>query len=140
MALARAWSFQAAGRFQLEAAIQSAHAASKLTGRDTRDDIIILYERLNAIAPSIGAKVGYAGALAAADRGGDGMAILNEIDENRVDRYQAYWAVRAHILGALHRPEEARAAYERAIGLSEDDASRKFLRRKMLALAPGATL
>ena len=134
-ALAKAWAFRAAGRFQIEAAIQSAHAAAKLTGRDTGADIIILYKRLNDIAPSIGATVGYAGALAAAGRAEDGLAVLDKVDESRVDRYQAYWAVRAHILAQMNQPHDARAAYERAIGLSEDEASREFLRRRMDQLA-----
>ncbi len=130
-ALARAWTFSAAGRFQIEAAIQSAHAAAKLHGRDTQSDIIVLYRRLIDLAPSIGAKVGYAGALAAADQAEEGLTILDAIEPDRVARYQAYWAVRAHILAALKRREEAQAAYTRAIGLSEDEAARDFLRRRM---------
>ncbi len=133
--LAKAWTFRAAGRFQIEAAIQSAHVAARLAGRDTSADIITLYQRLNAIAPSIGATVGYAGALAAADRATDALAILDDVDEARAARYQAYWAVRAHILAQTNQPDDARAAYERAIGLSEDEASREFLRRRKERLA-----
>lgn len=136
-ALAHAWTFGAAGRFQIEAAIQSAHAASQLYDRDTRSDVIVLYKRLIDIAPSIGAKVGYVGALAAADRTKDGLRFLDDIDEERVTRYQAYWAVRAHILATLNRFDEARVAYTRAIGLSADDATREFLRRNMAALDHG---
>lgn len=133
-ALARAWMFAAPGRFQIEAAIQSAHAASRLNNVDTTSDVTVLYERLIEIAPSIGAKVGYAGALAAADRAEDGLRVLDDIEESRVPRYQAYWAVRAHLLAILKRFDRAQVAYTRAIGLSADDATREFLRRRMAAL------
>jgi len=129
-ALAKAWSMKAAGRFQIEAAIQSAHAASRLHGRETGEHVLVLYKRLIEIAPSIGAQVGYAAALAEAGEAANGLAILDAIDETRIDRYQAYWAVRAHILGRLGRQDDAADAYTRAIGLCEDNASRGFLRRQ----------
>ena len=136
-ALAKAWTFAAAGRFQIEAAIQSAHAAARLHDLDTRGDISILYNRLMEIAPSIGARVGYAGALAAADSADEALAALDEIEPARVTRYQAYWAVRAHILALLKRPDAARDAYQQAIGLSTDEATRAFLRQRLTLLDHG---
>jgi RNA polymerase sigma-70 factor (ECF subfamily) len=44
-----------------------------------------------------------------------------------VAAYQPYWALRAHLLKAVGRIGEAREAYTRAIGLSEDRAVREFL-------------
>jgi predicted RNA polymerase sigma factor len=41
--------------------------------------------------------------------------------------YQPYWALRAHLLREFRRTDEARDAYARAIGLSEDPAVREFL-------------
>src|SRR5206468_4187512 len=52
------------GRFQLEAAIQSAHARRAATGRTDWESIALLYEGLLRCAPTIGAQVGYAAALA----------------------------------------------------------------------------
>ena len=49
------------------------------------------------------------------------------IDADAVTSYQPYWAVRAHLLSELQRTREAKDAYDRAIGLSEDDAVRMFL-------------
>ncbi len=133
-ALAHAWSLKSVGRFQVEAAIQSAHAASRLSDHDTRDDIVLLYAQLNELAPSIGSMVGHAAALAAADRAEEGLHLLDSIEEARVVRYQAYWAVRAHILSLVGSEDAACDAYQRAIGLCEDDASREFLYAKMRAL------
>jgi predicted RNA polymerase sigma factor len=53
------------GRFQLEAAIQSAHAQRARTGRTDWEAIALLYEGLLRYAPSIGARVGHAEAAPA---------------------------------------------------------------------------
>lgn len=126
-ALAHAWKFGQIGQYQLEAAIQSAHAASRLQERDTRQDIATLYERLVAIAPSAGAFVGYAAALTAADRHDDALDALVMMIDKAAERYQPYWAVRARIMKNLGRASEANEALTRAIGLSKDPAVRAFL-------------
>lgn len=126
-ALAHAWKFGKIGPYQLEAAIQSAHAASKLQNRDTSQDIAALYERLVAIAPSAGAVVGYAAALTAAERHDNALDALSMIDVKTAERYQPYWAVRARIMKNLGRASEANSALTRAIGLSKDPAVRAFL-------------
>lgn len=136
-ALARAWNIGRIGRYQFEAAIQSAHAASRLHGRDVSGDVIVLYERLLTLAPSAGAHVGYAAALSAAGRREDGLAALAAVPAAQTETYQPYWAVRAHLLAALGDRAGAHAAYDRAIGLSADDAVRKFLfLKKEAAAAP----
>lgn len=127
-ALARAWRCRKTGRYQLEAAIQSAHAASKLYGRDVSGDVAALYESLLDLAPSVGAHVGYAAALTAAGKAQDALRALERIDEKTAKRYQPYWAVRAKILDALGRLDEAATARERAVGLTQDPAVRAFLR------------
>lgn len=128
-ALARAAQAMRPGRYQYEAAIQSAHAAGRLYGRDVCGDVVTLYEALLAHAPSVGAEAGYAAALSAAGRHPDALAALDRIAAARVETYQPYWAVRAHVLKRLGDPRAA-ATYDRAIGLSTDDAARKFLQRQ----------
>jgi RNA polymerase sigma-70 factor (ECF subfamily) len=132
-ALARAWKVNRIGRYQLEAAIQSAHAASRLHGRAVTDDVILLYERLLALAPSAGAHVGYAAALSAAGRCADGLAALDALSAVKTETYQPYWAVRGHLLAALGDRDNAQAAYDRAIGLSADEAVRTFLFQRKTA-------
>lgn len=130
-ALARASRQKRPGRYQLEAAIQSAHVAGRLSGRDVADDVVRLYEALLAIAPSAGAQVGHAAALSAAGRDADALGALDRLGAAFVETYQPYWAVRAHVLQRLRDPLAA-AAYDRAIGLSADDAARRFLQQKKL--------
>lgn len=115
------------GRFQLEAAIQSVHAERLRTGETDWQAIAMFYEQLIALAPTIGSRIGRAAALAEARDAAAGLAGLDEIDPSLIVAYQPYWAVRAHLLQRLERTDEASQAFDRAIGLSEDDAIRRFL-------------
>ncbi len=125
--LAAAASRRTIGRYQLEAAIQSAHAQRAFTGRTDWQAVALLYEGLTRISPSLGALVGRAVALAAALDPAVGLAALDAIDPRSVLNYQPYWAVRAHLLTQREAHESARECYSRAIGLCEDGAVRKFL-------------
>jgi RNA polymerase sigma-70 factor (ECF subfamily) len=113
------------GRFQLEAAIQSVHAQRARTGHTDWEAIALLYEGLVRLAPTIGARVGQAAAIAEARGATAGWALLEAIPAEAVASYQPYWALAAHLLRRLGQP--ASAAYERAIGLCEDPAMRAFL-------------
>lgn len=131
-ALRRAAALGAPGRFQLEAAIQSVHAARAGTGRTDHAALLALYGALRAMAPSIGAAAGHAAALGAAGDPAAGLALLDALPAEPCAAHQPWWAVRADLLARLSRAEpgrapEARAAYARAAGLSEDAAVRRFL-------------
>jgi len=125
--LATAAERKRAGRFQLEAAIQSVHAERARTGRIEWEAIARFYEALILIAPTMGALVGRAAAVGEARDAGAGLALLDELDDASLDTHQPYWAVRAHLLARAGRARQAAVAYDRAIGLTEDDAVRRFL-------------
>ncbi|MEZ5892272.1 MAG: DUF6596 domain-containing protein [Parvularculaceae bacterium] len=129
-ALGHAWRLKRPGRYQLEAAIQSAHAAGRLQDREVIRDILRLYDHLLAVAPSTGAEVGRAAALGAAGFHKEGLAVLDAIHESLNAAYQPYWAVRAHLLADAGRRDAAGQAYDRAIGLASDEATRRFLMRR----------
>lgn len=118
------------GRFQLEAAVQSAHVERLRGGRVDWAAIAVLYEGLIRVAPTFGALLGRAAAVAEAHGAQAGFALLEQIPAADVQKHQPYWAVRAHLLQALGRRGEARAAFETAIELSEDGAVRRFLERR----------
>ena len=73
------------------------------------------------------ARVAQAGGLAEARSAGAGLDALDAMPMDTVIEYQPYWALRGHLLRGLGRTAEARDAYARAIGLSEDGAVREFL-------------
>lgn len=135
-ALGRAYALGDHGRFQVEAAIQSAHSASRLAGIDVRSAILALYRRLLDIAPSSGALVGYAAALVSSGDARAALKALDDFDAARAEHYQPYWATRAHALSIAGDSAGADSAYARAIALSEDPAVRDYLLRKRRALPP----
>ena len=115
------------GRFQLEAAIQSVHAERAQTGRTNWAAIVVFYEHLVRLAPTLGARVAQAAAVAEAHGAPAGLALLDTIDRAAVATYQPFWAVRAHLLRQVGEGADAVEAYDRAIGLTEDPATRRFL-------------
>jgi predicted RNA polymerase sigma factor len=117
------------GRFQLEAAVQSAHV-ERCRGRGTDwAAIALLYEGLVRVAPTFGALVGRAAAVAEARGPREGLALLDAIPASAVESYQPYWATRAHLEQRLGHEREARAAFDVAIRLTRDAAVQAFLER-----------
>jgi RNA polymerase sigma-70 factor (ECF subfamily) len=120
------------GRFQLEAAIQSVHAQRARTGRIDWEAIALMYEGLVRLAPTVGALVGRAAAVAEARGAAEGWFQLKAVPIEAIKDYQPYWALAAHLLTRMQRLDEAAAAYSRAIGLCEDPATREFLARQSM--------
>jgi len=115
------------GRFQLEAAIQSVHAERARSGGIQWNAIMMFYEQLIRISPTLGTRTGYAAAVAEAKGAEEGLAALDGINADAISAYQPYWAVRGHLLQRLGKTPEALDAFDRAIGLAEDPAVRQFL-------------
>jgi RNA polymerase sigma-70 factor (ECF subfamily) len=134
--LARAAAFQRPGRFQLEAAIQSAHAERARGHAVDWSAIAVLYEGLVQLAPTLGAWVGRAAAVAEARGPSAGLALLDAMPSAMVQSYQPYWAARAHFEQRLGHPREARAAFATALRLTDDPAVQRFLERRANA-TPG---
>jgi predicted RNA polymerase sigma factor len=115
------------GRYQLEAAIQSIHAHRVVSGVIDWKEIALLYEGLVRLAPTVGAQVGRAVALAETGEVATGLAALDAISADHTANYQPWWAARAQLLRRLGRSAEARAAFERAASLTDDSALRAHL-------------
>lgn len=122
------------GRFQLEAALQSAHNARMQSGKTDWPAIVSLYDRLLAISPTLGAMIGRAAALGEAVSADAALQALDELPADRLLQHQPYWATRAHLLARQGRIEDSRLAYQSAIGLTSDAAVRAFLMHRMTAL------
>ncbi|RWC44215.1 MAG: RNA polymerase sigma factor [Mesorhizobium sp.] len=133
--LGRAATMGVIGRYQLEAAVQSAHAARRLTGRTDWVAIRELYDALLSIAGSPVVAINRAVAIAEAEGAVAGLAALYVLgDDNRLDDYQPYWAACAGLLARLGQVPQATEAYDRAIGLERDPAVRRFLQGKRAVL------
>jgi predicted RNA polymerase sigma factor len=116
------------GRYQLEAALQSAHVHRRRTGRDNSAEVVQLYDALYTIAGSPVVAINRALALGSLNAMPDAAA------DPRLAEYQPYWAARAELLAKAGAHCEARRAYELAIGLERDPAVRRFLQNRQSAL------
>ncbi|WP_420430388.1 RNA polymerase sigma factor [Hyphobacterium sp.] len=122
------------GRFQFEAALQSAHNARHITGTTDWAAIRAIYERLVAISPTLGALIGRAAAMAQTGDPQSALAALSALPENRIIAHQPYWATRAHVLKLAGDTDAAREAYGRAAGLTADPSVRAYLLARRAAL------
>ena len=129
--LRTAAGFARNGRYQLEAAIQSIHAARAKAGKIDWQEIALLYEGLVRVAPNIGASVGRAVALAQAGDPSTGLSALDALPQSSVVNYQPFWAARGHLLELLNRKDEARRAFARAASLTDDPALRDYLFKRI---------
>lgn len=118
------------GRFQCEAAIQSVHSQSRMTGTPEPAALVTLYDLLARHAPTLGNLVARAAARGEAGRAADGLAMLDALPPERIAAYQPYWVTRAHLLALDGQGAAARVARTRAIGLTEDPALRAYLMRE----------
>jgi RNA polymerase sigma-70 factor (ECF subfamily) len=126
----------AIGRYQLEAAVQSAHVIRRRTGHADWAAIAQLYDALALLTGSPVVAINRAVALAETRGAAVGLAALDAIGTDaRLADYQPYWAARAGLLARTGALEAAAAAYTRAIGLEADPAVRSFLQQQRDALA-----
>jgi RNA polymerase sigma-70 factor (ECF subfamily) len=126
--LRRASAMREIGRYQLEAAVQSAHVVRRLNGTSDWAAIEQLYDALLALTWSPVVAINRAVAVAETQGAAAGLAALDALsDDARLDEYQPYWAARAQLLARMGDTQAAGRAYERAIGLESDPAVRRFL-------------
>jgi RNA polymerase sigma-70 factor, ECF subfamily len=125
------------GRFQLEAAVQSVHAARRTSGRTDWGAILELYDGLLALTHSPVVAINRAVALAETAGPAGGLAALDALaGDPRMAAYQPYWAARADLLARLGRRASADAAYAQAILLEPDTAVRRFLEQRRARIRP----
>jgi RNA polymerase sigma-70 factor, ECF subfamily len=122
------------GPYQLEAAIQSAHAQRAFTGRVPWGGIAQLYHGLLQIAPTLGARIGHAVALGSAHGAEPGLAALDAMPENKVRNLAPWWVARAHLLEQQRRWTEAATSLRHGMGLTDDPRLRQHLWLKLQAL------
>jgi RNA polymerase sigma-70 factor (ECF subfamily) len=116
------------GRFQWEAAVQSAHAARRWTGRTDWRAILLLYDALLRLTDSPVVAVNRAVALAEVEGAAAGLAALERAAADpRLAEYQPCWAAIASLAGRAGDTARAAAARRRAAALAIDPAVRAFL-------------
>jgi RNA polymerase sigma-70 factor (ECF subfamily) len=132
--LAQAGGMRRIGRFQLEAAVQSAHVARRHRGPTDWAAVVTLYDALLTLTGSPVVALNRAVAVGELRGATAGLAALEAVAaDTRLIDYQPYWAARAALLAASGDRAGADAAYGRAIALATDPAERQFLQQGRLA-------
>jgi RNA polymerase sigma-70 factor (ECF subfamily) len=123
------------GRYQLEAAVQSAHAVRRRTGRSDWTAIVQLYDALCLMTGSPVAMLNRAVAVAETQGATAGLAALDALaGDARLSEYQPYWAARAELLARNGMKDASAKAYRHAMGLERDPAVRRFLQQRAEAV------
>ena len=126
------------GRYQLEAAIQSAHTARRLTGQSNWSVVVQLYDHLLVLTGSPVVVLNRAVALAETDGPEAALAAIEPLSADaRMLSYQPLWAAKGHLLARAGAHADAAEAYRVAIGLTTDEAVRAYLRDKLASLQQG---
>jgi len=135
--LRRAGALGRMGRYQLEAALQSAHIERRCSGRTDWAPEVQLYDALYALTASPVVALNRALAIAQWQGVEAAIAIMQALSEDkRLADYQPYWAARAALFAQVGDVREAMHAYDMAIGLARDPAVRRFLQRRQAACRP----
>jgi RNA polymerase sigma-70 factor (ECF subfamily) len=122
------------GAYQIQAAIGAVHGDA--SGADATDwaQIVELYDQLLAYDPSPVVALNRAVAVAEVLGPDAALALIENLD---LRSYYLFHAIRADLLRRLGQNDRARAAYEKAIGLTDNAAEQAFLRRRQQSLANG---
>jgi len=120
------------GLYTLLAAIAAVHAAAPTVAATDWAQIIGLYDMLVQAAPSPVVELNRAVAVAMRDGPLTGLALIDTIlARGDLANYYLAHAARAELCRRLGRTAEARAAYQRALRLTQQEPERRFLERRM---------
>lgn len=124
------------GSFQLQAAIVAAHAVAPSWQATDWAVIVDIYDALHRLEPT--PVIGLNRALALAERDGPAAA-LAEIEPlaERLGGYHLFHAARGELLRRVGRGDDARAADERALELTDNPAERRLLRERIRQAGSG---
>ncbi|MBV8078348.1 MAG: RNA polymerase sigma factor [Planctomycetaceae bacterium] len=123
------------GAYSIQAAIAAVHAGAPTAQATDWRQIVALYDALLAINPSPVVELNRA--VAVAMRGGPaaGLALIDAVlGRGDLTGYHLAHAARADLLRRLGRRDEARAAYERALELAQQEPERRFLKKRLSQL------
>jgi RNA polymerase sigma-70 factor (ECF subfamily) len=136
--LERALRMRAPGPYQLQAAIAALHDRAETPDETDWPQIAALYAELERRSPSPVVALNHAVAVAMARGPEVGLARIEDLAAGGLlDEYPYLHAARADLLRRLGRFDEARSAYERALGLTSNAAERRFLHRRIADVGSG---
>jgi RNA polymerase sigma-70 factor (ECF subfamily) len=123
------------GSYTLQAAIAAVHAEAESAAVTDWRQIVALYDRLLRIHPSPVVQLNRAVAIAMCDGPEAGLAHIDAVLEHgELANYYLAHSARADMYRRLGRTAEARASYERALTLTQQEPERQFLQERIRQL------
>jgi RNA polymerase sigma-70 factor (ECF subfamily) len=123
------------GPYAVQAAIAAAHATAPTAAGTDWARVVALYDELFTLNPSPVVELNRAVAVAMRDGPAAGLALIDGIHtRGELADYHLAHAARADLLRRLGRRADARAAYERALGLARQEPERRFLAKRLAHL------
>ncbi|HSB78532.1 MAG TPA: RNA polymerase sigma factor [Candidatus Methylomirabilis sp.] len=135
----RALASRRVGAYTLQAAIAAVHAEARTPAATDWARIVGLYDLLVQAEPSPVVELNRAVAVAMRDGPSAGLALIDAIlARGDLENYHLAHAARADLCRRLGKTDEARASYERALDLTQQEPERRFLRRRVSELSDKA--
>jgi RNA polymerase sigma-70 factor (ECF subfamily) len=128
------------GSYTLQAAIASVHAQAESVAATDWRQIVALYDQLLRIQPSPVVELNRAVAIAMRDGPEAGLAHIDAVlgdssgKQGELANYYLAHSARADMYRRLGRTSEARASYERALALTQQEPERQFLQDRIRQL------
>jgi RNA polymerase sigma-70 factor (ECF subfamily) len=123
------------GSYTLQAAIAAVHAEAESVARTDWRQIVALYDQLVRIQPSPVVQLNRAVAIAMRDGPEAGLAQIDAVLEHGdLANYYLAHSARADMYRRLGRTAEARASYEKALALTQQEPERQFLQERIRQL------
>jgi RNA polymerase sigma-70 factor (ECF subfamily) len=133
--VARALSAGQVGPYTIQAAIAAAHAQAPSSATTDWTQIVSLYDLLMRAEPSPVVELNRSVAVAMRDGPAAGLSLIDAIlARGELGKYHLAYAARADLCRRLGQTVEARASYERALSLTQQEPERRFLERRLSEL------
>ena len=131
----RALSSRRFGPYTLQAAIAAVHAEAESSAATDWRQIVALYDQLARIQPSPVVQLNRAVAIAMRDGPEAGLAHIDAVlEQGELANYYLAHSARADMYRRLGRSAEARASYEKALALTQQEPERQFLQERIRQL------
>ncbi len=123
------------GAYTLQAAIAAVHAEAESVAATDWRQIVALYDELVRIQPSPVVELNRAVAIAMRDGPETGLAQIDAVlEDGELANYYLAHSARADMYRRLGRTAEARASYEKALALTQQEPERQFLQERIRQL------
>ncbi|MGA8730445.1 MAG: RNA polymerase sigma factor [Terracidiphilus sp.] len=123
------------GAYTLQAAIAAVHAEAESVAATDWRQIVALYDQLVRIQPSPVAQLNRAVAIAMRDGPESGLTHIDAVlAHGELANYYLAHSARADMYRRLGRTAEARASYEKALALTQQEPERQFLQKRIRQL------